>query len=44
MTDKSKKEKIIKQIKDGSYVDRDDVKNATRQVKMERNAQGGWST
>lgn len=43
MTDKSKKEEIIEDIRQGGYVDREEVKEEARKEKMERSSRGGWS-
>jgi hypothetical protein len=43
MADKNKKEEILEDIRQGRYVDREDVKEEARKEKMERSSNGGWS-
>lgn len=47
MSDKDKekeKEEILRDIKNGDYIDRDDVKDEVRKEKARRDANGGWSS
>jgi hypothetical protein len=44
MSDKSKKEEIKEDIKQGRYVDREDVKEEVTREKLQRAANGGWSS